>query len=824
MATLPHVTPSKAPEASAPPEGFISPTSRIKAIRAELLATPYSICLERPRLLEEFWRSAEGRRSAREDHPLVQRALALKYIFSHRKPCIYEGELIIGNMTSKRIAANYYIEGGSINILEDFFRLGKRTIPLKLSGVETAELLLLGLRNSFKSVAARALLKPGRLSYFLDFFRAKRHFVTEEAGVGHQVGNYRMVVHAGLRRPYEEARLRLEEGRLADGSPLDADQRAFFRSVVITLDGIRKMAENLADEAENMAKRPGISEQRRAELLESAKACRWVPFEPARTYLEGLQATWLVHVALNLEDFEQGLSFGRMDQILLPLYRADIEQGALTPERAIEITAGFCLKTCETMPLYSERVDRFFSGNGVAQAFTLGGTDEKGNDVTNELSGLILNAYAQVLTREPAVHVRIHPATPEWFFEKSVELLQMGTSRPSMFGDTAVVKALEEAGMTKAHARDYAVIGCVEMASQGRTYNSSDAALFNLPICLELALNEGARFHGKARIEGKRRFGAATPPASAMKSFEEVLEAFRAQVRHGVDDLVKVIGWLEEVYRTARPTPVNSILTEGCLRKGKDVTWGGGLYDYTSIQAAGLADAGDSLYALKKVVFDQKRFGLEEFVRILRDNFRGHEALRVELASKLPRYGNGDLEADRMTQLAADAFADALLAHKNTRGGQYVPGFYSMTCHIGFGKVTGALPNGRPAGKRLSNGLAPIDGSERLGPTAVLRSAASLDSRKWMNCHALNLKFDKKIVQGETGRKALMHLFKNYFDQGGMQVQVNILDTETLKAAKMDPASFPGIVVRVAGYCAYFNDLQSDVQDEIIERTAHGIT
>jgi formate C-acetyltransferase len=820
---LPHVTPYSASEALAPVEGFIPPTARIAAIRAELLSTPYSICLERPKLLEEFWSSEEGRRSAKAEHPLLHRALALQYIFSHRKPRIYDDELIIGNMTSKRIAANYYIEGGSINILEDFARLGKRAIPLKLTILETADLLRIGLKNAFKSVGAKALLKPGRFSYFLDFFRAKRYFVTEEAGIGHQVGNYQMVVHEGLRRPYEEAKLRLEEGRLADGSPLDKNQRAFFRSVVITIDGIKMMAENLAAKAEHMAKMPGVSEQRKAELLESTRACRRVPFEPSRNYLEGLQATWLVHVALNLEDFEQGLSFGRMDQILLPLYRGDIADGRLTPERATEITASFCLKTCEAMPLYSERVDQFFSGNGVAQAFTLGGTDEKGNDVTNELSGLILNAYAQVLTREPAVHVRIHPDTPEWFFQKSVELLQMGTSRPSFFGDTAVVRALQEAGMTAAHARDYAVIGCVEMASQGRTYNSSDAALFNLPLCLELALNGGRRFHGKARIEGRRRFGAATPPVSSMKTFEDVLEAFRAQVRHGVDDIVKVIGWLEAVYRTIRPTPVNSILTEGCLNVGKDVTWGGGLYDYTSIQAAGLADAGDSLYALKEVVFDQKRFSLEEFVQILRDNFRGREDLRVELATKFPRYGNGDPAVDRMTQLSADAFADALWAHENTRGGQYVPGFYSMTCHIGFGRVTGALPNGRPAGQRLSNGLAPVDGSERLGPTAVLRSAASLDSRKWTNCYGLNLMFDKQIVQGETGRKALVSLFKNYFAQGGMQVQVNVLDKETLKAAKNDPASYPGIVVRVAGYCAYFNDLQPDVQDEIIERTAHEI-
>ncbi len=205
MATFPHVTKTKASKAAAPIGGFVSPTPRIASIRAELFSTPYSICLERPRLLGEFHRSRQGHQSARTEHSLVQRALALNYIFSHRTPRIYDGELIIGNMTSKRIAANYYIEGGSINILEDFFRLGKRTIPLKLSGRETAELLFIGLRNAFKSVGAKALLKPGRISYFLDFFRAKRHFITEEAGVGHQVGNYRMVVHEGLCRPYEEA-------------------------------------------------------------------------------------------------------------------------------------------------------------------------------------------------------------------------------------------------------------------------------------------------------------------------------------------------------------------------------------------------------------------------------------------------------------------------------------------------------------------------------------------------------------------------------------------------------------------------------------------
>jgi len=799
------------------------PSERIARIRAGVLSEPCSLCLERPALLDRFRRSRAGRR-ARREHPLVSRALALAYLLRHRRPRIYADELIIGNMTSKRIAGNYYTEGGSVNILEDILRLDRRRVPLRLGTAEKARLLWLGLRGVPHSVGARALLKPRRLSHFLDFFRARRYFVTEEAGISHQVVDYRSVVAQGLRHADEQARECLASGRLADGAPLGADEQAFFRSVRIVVQGIQELAANLARAAREQARDPALAAERRQELLALATACGRVPYEPARSFHEGLQACWLVHLALNLEDFEQGLSFGRLDQILLPLYRADVEADRLTPERATELLASFCLKTCETIPLYSERIDRYFSGLGVAQGITLGGTDAEGRDATNELSGLFLDAYSQLRTREPALHARVHSRSPHDFLEHCAEVVQLGCGKPSFFGDPAVVPALEQAGITTADARDYAVIGCVELASQGRTYNSSDAALFNIPLCLELALNQG-RALGPVpgwRHRIRRRVGAATPPADRMTSFEDVVDAFAAQVRDSVAEMAQVIGWLEEVYRELRPTPINSMLTRGCLERGRDVTWGGARYDLTSIQGVGLADAADSLLAIRELVFEQQRMSLAALVRILKIDFRGHEKLQAELARRASRYGNGDPAADRMAQRVADVFSDSVRAHRNTRGGQYVPGFYSMTCHVEFGRRTGALPSGRPAGRRLANGLSPCDGADRSGPTAVLRSAAGLQSRDWSNGYALNLKFDRQAVRGRAGRQALASLVRTFVEQGGMQVQINVLDADTLRAAKQAPDEHRGIVVRVAGYCAYFNDLQPDVQDEIIERTAHG--
>ena len=629
---------------------LISPWARIDRIRDAVHGAGYSLCLERPELLLDFRRSPLGK-SLRDAHVCVRRATAIAHVMANRQPRVYDDELILGNMTSKRVAANYYPEGASLNIIEDIARLDDRVVPIRLSFSEKTRLVRIGAATLRDSVLYHALVSPSRIGHVWDMMHAERYIVTEQAGVSHQVGNYARVIREGLVSADELAADCLARDATPDGARLDADQRAFYESIRIIASGIRTMAANLADEADRCARAPGLSATRRDELASAALGLRHVPYYPARTFREGLQAAWIVHVAMCLEDYEQGLSFGRLDQALLALYQRDLASGALTHDQAVDITASFQLKCCETAPAYSTRMDHYFSGHDVAQGITLGGVDAAGQDVTNELSGVFLDAYALIGTREPALHVRVHEHTPAWFLDKCVSTLQRTGARPAFFGDASIIRAMRNAGYSEAHARDYAIIGCTELASQGRTYNSADAALSNLPMCLELALNEGRTFAGK-------RHGSHRPPAPALHSMDDVVAAFRAEVRRSVDDMAQVMGWLEEAGRAHRTTPVNSLITDGCLAKGRDVTWGGAEYDFTSVQAVGLADAGDSLYALNRLVFDERRLTLAEFVDILRADFVGHEVLQTELQHKFKRYGNGDAEVDRWTQVAADAWVD----------------------------------------------------------------------------------------------------------------------------------------------------------------------
>lgn len=798
-APLQHLAPPRSPithgEAS----------ERIERIRDAVRGAKASICLERPRLMSQA-------QASRSEPAVLWRAKRLAHVLAKRRPRIYADELIVGNMTSKRVAANFYAEGASLNIMEDLLTLERRPVPLHLSAAERLELVRLAAWAVRDNVGLRALARPDRLHHLFHLFAPQRYFVTEEAGVSHQIPDYELVVRGGLRAV--EARALASLRALQGLAKNEDEQRAFSSAVLLVIDGIRQMARRLADAAEREAER--ASEARAAELRQIAAACRRVPYEPARTFQEGLQAVWLVHVAMNLEDYEQGLSFGRLDQILWPLYRAQREAGTLSEAAATELIACFYLKTCETMPAYSRRVEDSFGGNTVGQAITLGGVDERGRDVSNELSALFIDAFAMVRTREPNLQARVHGGTPAWFLDRAVALTQLGTGQPAFYGDETIVAALQRAGMSEADARDYGVIGCVELCSPGRTYNSSDAALFNLPLCVELALSGGRDAKG-------RRVGAATPEPEQLTTFAAVQAAFEGQVADAVEEMAGLIDWLERGNAERRPTPLNSALTAACIERGADVTRGTARYDFTSIQCVGLADAGDALFAVEQLVFRDARMSLAQLVEILRADFEGQELLRVELARRVAKYGQGDAMADAMADYAAQVFCKEITARRNSRGGAWIPGFYSMTCGTSFGRRTGALASGRRAGARLANGHSPADGADSEGPTAVLHSAGRLNKELWANCGALNLKFDLATVRGEVGRRALAGLVRAYLVGGnGMQLQVNVLDRAMLEAARADPSAYPNLLVRVSGYCAYFNDLTPEIQDEIIARSGHG--
>jgi pyruvate formate-lyase/glycerol dehydratase family glycyl radical enzyme len=736
------------------------PSARVERLNAAVRHAPTSVCLERPRLMREA-------QTSRRDATVLRRAKRLAYVLAHREPHIYADELIIGNMSSTRVATHFLPEHGNRNLMEDLERLEQRPIPLQQRAAEKLELMRLCVTGLRDNVGLRTLMRPGRLRHLSERLLPQRYFVNEGTGLSHQIPDYGLVVREGLQAVAQQA------ARGLAGETEHPQQRALFEAVEIVIEGIRTMATRLADTAAHEAKTARTP--RAAELRRIAAACRRVPYEPARSFAEGLQAIWLVHVAMSLEGCEQGLSFGRLDQILWPLYEADLAAGVLDEADATELIACFYLKTCETM--HAE------------QAITLGGVDAAGKDATNPLSGLFLDAFAQVRTREPKLQVRVHANTPTSLLERGAALVQLGTGQPAFYGDETIIPALERAGMRREDARDYGVIGCAALCCPGKTYNSSDAALFNLPLCVELALSGGRDLAG-------RRVGAATRKPERLETFDDVRRAFETQVAAAVEEMAVAIAWLERGNAEHRPMALSSALTHGCAERGLDITSGAADYDFTSIQCVGLADAGDALLAVQQLVFEQQRMSLSELVEILRVDFQGHEPLRVELARQFPKYGRGLIHADLMTQYVADVFSKAITARHNTRGGRWLPGFHAMTGNANLGQRTGALPNGRNAKTRLSNGHSPVDADSQV-PTAVLRSVGRLDKHLWANGGALDFAFERGHVRGELGRRALTSLVRSFMvGGGGMQIRVNLLERTTLEL--VTASSLPTLETRRA--------------------------
>ncbi|HSV96502.1 MAG TPA: pyruvate formate lyase family protein [Spirochaetota bacterium] len=772
-------------------------SARFQRIKSGLLAEPMHLCPERAYLITDYFKKHDSPAEAM----IVRKAKAFRYLMRSKSAIIFPDELIAGNMGTRRKSAIIQPElSGVISMITDLARIEKRsTNPMRISRRDRLKLFTRVVPYwSFRNLVFRAFYpRFGRfLRYAAEQLNATYYLINEAGGIGHFLPNYERILKTGIRGYLEE---------------LGKGGTDFHRAAIIACDGIVAFAGKLAAEAGRLAETECDAE-RRAELKEIGRICAKVPLEPAGTFHEALQSLWLAHMGVCLESINSAISFGRMDQYLYPYYRDDLEAGRITPERARELLLCFSAKTTEHVFLLSERTSEYHGGYLVVQAAIVGGVDKNGNDAVNDLTYLFLDVMEESGLRDPNYQARIHPKAPERYVRRTMDVARKGNGVPALFNDEASISALLRHGYPLNEARNYGVVGCVELALPGKSFFSTDAALFNLPVCLELALNRGRRLRGGARV------GAKTPAPESLAGIEDVIGAFRLQVSHMVERFITDIQVIERGNRDHHPTPFSSMLVDGCIESGSDTTAGGALYNSSGIQGVGVADTADSLAALDYVVYRKRRYALTQIIRAMRTNFASDPVMRAELLNA-PKYGN-DLELpDGYAAMVVQIFHTALAQYRNTRGGPYVPGFYSSTSHVGFGRRTGALPGGRPAGAPFAASLDPAHGRDRLGPTALLNSASKVDSDLAPNGYALNLRFDPNTVAGDRGLSLLTALMKGFFISGGMEMQFNILDPETLEEARRNPGSHPGLVVRVAGYCAYFDDLPDSAKGEIIART-----
>jgi len=780
--------------------GTTEVSQRFGRIKRELLSTHVNLCPERAVLITDYFKHRDNPM----EPTIIRRAKALRHLLGQKSVKIFPDELIVGNMGSHRVSALIQPELAGIFMSTELLWIDRRkTNPLRMAWRERIKLLLQVypywlLRN----MPFRAFSPHYRqfLRFALEQLDATYYLINEAGGIGHFLPNYERMLKLGVKGYLESI-----EGRQGD----------LYQAARIAGEGLVDLAHRFAQEAELLAAEEK-DPVRAAELREIAFICHKVPCYPAETFHEALQSLWLTHMAVNLEGLNSAISFGRMDQYLYPYYERDLEQGRISRDTARELLLCFSAKCTEHVFLLSEKVSQFHGGYLVVQAVIVGGMDRNGKDAVNDLTYLFLDVMEEAGLRDPNYQARVHAGSPEKYVERVAEVARKGHAVPALFGDEAAIASLKAHNYPLEEARDYAVVGCVELALPGKSFFSTDAGLFNLPLCLELALNQGKRFRSR------RRIGMATPEPATFTSIEQVLGAFQTQVEYMAARMVSDLQVVEKGNRDYHPTPLSSMLVDGCLESGKDVTEGGALYNSSGIQGVGVADVADSLAALDYVVFQRRKYTMPQVMRALRANFATAPEIHGEL-SEAPKYGNDHQSPDRYADLVARIFHDALAKHVNTRGGQYVPGFYSVTCHIAFGKKVGALPSGRRAGEPFAASLGPANGRDRSGPTALLKSVARVDSRLSPNGYALNLRFDPATLAGDEGVNVLVGLIKGFFGYGGMEMQLNVLDPEMLEDARLHPGTHPELVVRVSGYCAYFDDLPDDAKLEIISRTRLGV-
>ena len=835
-------------------EHFGKLTERMQAFREEVLdAKPY-IDAQRAVLATEAYKE-------NQNQPRVMvRALMLQKILEGMSIYIDDKSLIAGNQATKNKNAPIFPEYTMEFVMNELDLFEKRDGDVFYITEETKDQLreiAPFWENNNLRARGEALLPEE-----VDVFMETGVFGMEgklNAGDAHLAVNYERILAEGL-KGYEERTKKLKAA-LDFTKPESIDKNVFYKAVLIVIDAVHTFANRYSKLAQDMALTE-TDAKRKEELLEISRICAKVPYEPASSFREAVQAVWFIQLILQIESNGHSLSYGRFDQYMYPYYKKDMEAGTITREFAQELMDCIWVKLNDLNKCRDAASAEGFAGYSLFQNLIAGGQNKEGEDVTNDLSVMCIQASMHVHLPAPSLSVRVWNGSPHEFLIKAAELTRTGIGLPAYYNDEVIIPALQNRGLSLEDAREYNIIGCVEPQKAGKTEGWHDAAFFNMCRPLELVFSNG--------MDKGEMVGIPTGDVTQMKTFDEFFDAYKKQMEYCISLLVNADNAIDVAHAERCPLPFLSCMIDDCLKEGKSVQEGGAVYNFTGPQGFGIANMADGLFAIRKLVYEDKKVSMKELKEALAWNYdkgldaqsagdmtemimkamqkagRNVDASTAEgllktfmgmkpgeqkiqrfkeihdMIDEVPKFGNDIPEVDYFAREVAYTYSKPLQKYNNPRGGKFQAGLYPVSANVPLGGQTGATPDGRYAHTPVADGVSPSAGKDVKGPTAAATSVSRLDHFIVSNGTLFNQKFHPSALSGREGLEKFVALIRGYFDQKGMHMQFNVVDRQTLLDAQEHPEKYKHLVVRVAGYSALFTTLSRSLQDDIIRRTEQG--
>lgn len=762
-------------------------TNRTQRLKDRLFANPREISLERALLYTASHKQTEG------EPVMIRRAKATEWVLDHVQISIRDDELIAGNRTIKPRAGIVSPEMDPYWLLKELDQFPTRpqdrfNISEEDKRIYREELFPYWENRSMKDFINSQMTDEVKTAVSTQIFSINQ----TDKGQGHIIIDYPRLLENGL------AALVAELKTVNKQHP----QNSFYQAVLILLEASQRHILRYAALADEMAANC-VDEQRRKELETIAEISRHNAVHRPEDFWQASQLFWYMNIILQYESNASSISLGRFDQYMLPYYQASLNRGQ-DPQFLKELLESLWVKCNDIVLLRSTSSARYFAGFPTGYTALLGGLTETGRSAVNILSFLSLDAYQNVRLPQPNLGVRVNELIDRPFLRKTAETIRLGTGIPQIFNDEVVIPAFLNRGVSLEDARDYSVVGCVELSIPGRTYGLHDIAMFNLLKVMEIVMLENE----------------SNPDIT----WDGLINQIRDKIRYYIKLMVEGSNICDIGHRDWAPVPLLSSFIEDCVQHGKDITEGGARYNFSGVQGIGIANLSDSLHALKGMVFEQQRLSFAELIAVLKANFQTPEGekIRARLINRFEKYGNDIDEVDNISADLLRFYCKEVEQYQNPRGGHFTPGSYTVSAHVPLGSVVGATPDGRLAGEQLADGgLSPMVGQDSQGPTAVLKSVSKLDNYLLSNGTLLNVKFTPATLAGDGGLNKLADFLQAFTKLKLQHIQFNVVNADTLREAQQRPQDFAGLVVRVAGYSAFFVELSQEIQDDIIRRTAH---